>query len=254
MPRFALEHLSMKENKYNDTHFFNCYSRFPRSLHGLSAAGEWHELKKLLPDFKHKRVLDVGCGFGWHANYAIENGASYVLAVDISEKMLEVARLKTTSERIEYRCQAMEDMSFSAESFDIVLSSLALHYTNDFELLCQRIYSWLKPNGNFIFSVEHPIFTAQGSQEWVCGDDGKIECWPVDRYFEEGHRVANFLGEKVIKYHRTLTTYLMQLIHTGFTLTEVVEPMPDASLLEAVPGMKDELRRPMMLLVSAKKQ
>jgi len=84
------------------------------------------------------------------------------------------------------------------------------------------------------------------------GDDEKIECWPVDRYFEEGYRVAHFLGEKAVKYHRTLTTTLMQFIHIGFTLTEIVEPMPDASLLEAVSGMKDELRCSVMLLFSAK--
>ena len=29
-------------------------------------AGEWHVLKTILPDFTGKRVLDLGCGFGWH--------------------------------------------------------------------------------------------------------------------------------------------------------------------------------------------
>ena len=47
----------MKENKYDDPAFFDAYSRFPRSVEGLSAAGEWHALQKLLPDFRGKRVL-----------------------------------------------------------------------------------------------------------------------------------------------------------------------------------------------------
>ena len=56
----------------------------------------------------------------------------------------------------------------------------------------------------------------------------------------------------MVKYHKTLTTYLSNLLKTGFFLTAVVEPEPDPTMLE-LPGMKDELRRPMMLLVSAKK-
>ena len=81
----------MIENKYDDETFFAKYSAFPRSVHGLKAAGEWHELKKLLPDFAEKRVLDLGCGFGWHCFYAAEHGAKQVLGIDVSEKMLKTA-------------------------------------------------------------------------------------------------------------------------------------------------------------------
>ncbi len=56
-----------------------------------------------------------------------------------------------------------------------------------------------------------------------------------------------------MKYHKTLTTYLNTLLQTGFTVTGIVEPQPAEHLLDAVDGMRDELRRPMMLLVSAKK-
>ena len=34
-------------------------------LQGLAGAGEWETLRKLLPDFKDKRVLDLGCGYGY---------------------------------------------------------------------------------------------------------------------------------------------------------------------------------------------
>jgi len=56
----------MKQNKYDDKAFFQNYSKMARSVEGLDAAGEWHELQTLLPDLKDKRVLDLGCGFGWH--------------------------------------------------------------------------------------------------------------------------------------------------------------------------------------------
>ena len=73
----------MKENKYDDNIFFQKYSQMSRSQKGLAGAGEWETLKKMLPDFKGKRVLDLGCGYGWHCIYAMENGASSVVGVDI---------------------------------------------------------------------------------------------------------------------------------------------------------------------------
>lgn len=73
-----MEELRMKQNKYDDNIFFNKYSNMGRSEKGLEGAGEWHELKKMLPNFKNKRVLDLGCGFGWHCRFAIENGAKPV--------------------------------------------------------------------------------------------------------------------------------------------------------------------------------
>ena len=82
----------MKENKYDNSDFFSQYSQMSRSVEGLKGAGEWHVLQKMLPDFAGKRVLDLGCGFGWHCVYAIEHGATHVTGIDISEKMLEEAR------------------------------------------------------------------------------------------------------------------------------------------------------------------
>ena len=74
----------MKENKYDDEIFFNQYSQMSRSVDGLKGAGEWHVLQKMLPDFQGKRVLDLGCGFGWHCRYAVEHGASHVVGIDLS--------------------------------------------------------------------------------------------------------------------------------------------------------------------------
>ena len=55
----------MKENKYDDNIFFQKYSQMSRSQQGLAGAGEWETLRKLLPDFKDKHVLDLGCGYGY---------------------------------------------------------------------------------------------------------------------------------------------------------------------------------------------
>ena len=243
----------MKENHYDDAVFFEKYSRFPRSVQGLNAAGEWHELKKMLPGFCGKRVLDIGCGFGWHCAYAAQQGAKQVVGTDLSERMLQVAREKNASPVIAYERIAMEDLEFPSESFDVVLSSLALHYTPEYSQICEKAYRFLAPGGVFVFSVEHPVFTAYGSQDWIYDGKGNPDHWPVDRYFLEGERQAVFLGEPVKKYHRALTTYLSCLLEQGFTLEAVVEPQPDPRLLHTVEGMEEELRRPMMLLIRAKK-
>lgn len=243
----------MKENKYDNDNFFEKYSMFERSVHGISAAGEWHELQKMMPNFTGKRVLDIGCGFGWHCIYAAQNGAKTVLGTDISEKMLAVVQKKNIYKNVEYKQIAMEDLDFKKDSFDVVISSLALHYTPNFKDICARIAKCLTKGGDFIFSVEHPIFTSQGKQDWIYDKDGNAQYWPVDNYFTEGMRSSVFLGEQVVKYHKTLTTYLNTLIEMGFSITKVIEPQPQEHLLDSVPNMRNELRRPMMLLVSAKK-
>lgn len=244
----------MKENKYDDPKFFEKYSQMSRSIEGLNAAGEWATLKTLLPDFQGKTLLDLGCGYGWHCIYAAEQGAERIVGVDLSEKMLETARAKTTDDRITYQRCAMEDIEFEPESFDIVLSSLALHYVENFEIIVKKVHTILKPGGAFLFSAEHPVFTAYGTQDWYYDESGKILHFPVDHYYYEGKRTATFLGEEVVKYHKTLTTYLNGLLENGFEIRRIVEPQPTQEMIEAVEGMKDEMRRPMMLIVSAVKR
>lgn len=246
--------LKVKQNKYDDSIFFDKYSNMERSKKGLEGAGEWHELKKMLPDFQGKRVLDLGCGFGWHCRFAIENGAKSVVGVDISQKMLKEAKNKTKSQYIQYICMPIEDINFPDNSFDVVISSLAFHYIESFQDILSKINKCLSSGGDFVFSVEHPVFTAQGTQDWYYDNKGNPIHWPVDKYFTEGVRKSVFLGEEVIKYHKTLTTYLNDLIKAGFEITGIVEPRPAEGLLYTVHGMLDELRRPMMLLVSARKK
>jgi SAM-dependent methyltransferase len=242
----------MQENKYDNAAFFTKYSQMRRSLQGLEGAGEWRTLEAMLPDFSGKRVLDLGCGFGWHCQYAVEHGAASVVGVDLSERMLAVAKAKTSPE-ITYMRAPIENAAFARDSFDVVISSLAFHYLASFDDLLARVSAWLVRGGDLVFSVEHPIFTAQGSQDWCYDENGNIRHFPVDNYFDEGRRDTTFLGESVLKYHRTLTTYLHGLIQQGFAITGVVEPQPSETMLRTDAGMRDELRRPMMLIISARK-
>ncbi|WP_057891863.1 class I SAM-dependent methyltransferase [Companilactobacillus nantensis] len=243
----------MMKNIYDNKDFFEKYNQMNRSQKGLAGAGEWSTLQPMLPEFDGKDVLDLGCGYGWHDRYAVENGANSVIGVDMSEKMLGMARSKTATKKIIYMHDDITKVNFNQNQFDVVLSSLALHYVPSFDKVVQQVSGYLKLQGTFIFSVEHPIFTAQGREEWNYDNDGRIKDFPVDNYFYEGKRETDFLGETVVKYHKTLTTYLNGLLKNNFQITQVVEPMPPKNMMN-LPGMKDEMRRPMMLIVSAVNQ
>ena len=243
----------MKQNKYDDVNFFSAYEKMARSIKGLESAGEWHVLKEMIPELRNKIVLDLGCGFGWHCRYAREQQASSVIGVDISEKMLQKAREMTDDSTITYIQLPIEDIVFSDSQFDVVISSLAFHYVKSFEAICKKVYHYLKPGGSFVFSVEHPIFTSRNEQDWYYDDQGNRLHWAVDNYQSEGLRETTFLTENVIKYHKTFSSYINDLLNAGFSVREVKEPIPSEEMLKSNPTMKDELRRPMFLIISAEK-
>ena len=237
-------------NEYDNEKFFEEYAKMPRSKDGLSSAGEWRQLKPLFPQFQGKQVLDLGCGYGWHCKFAAEQGAAQVLGIDLSRKMIEEAKKRNTESRIEYRICGIEEYEYPANTWDCVVSNLALHYIENIDEIFQKIHQTLKPDGVFLFNIEHPIFTSGVGQDWVYTNEGKPQYWPIDNYFYPGERKTNFLGCDVTKQHHTLTQILMGLLNSGFELEVVEEAEPPKEMMN-IPGMKDELRRPMMLLVKA---
>lgn len=241
----------MPQNKYDDPAFFAAYGDMPRSQGGLDAALEWPVLRAMLPDLRGKRMLDLGCGFGWHCRYAREHGAASVLGIDLSERMLARAAAMTVDPAIEYRRAAIEELELPAHSFDVVLSSLALHYVERFDLVCRRMHHALVAGGSFVLSVEHPIFTARAEQDWWRDAAGAPLHWPVDDYQNEGLRRTGWLAPDVVKYHRTIATYLNDLLDAGFRIERLAEPSPPEWALAERPDLQDELRRPMFLLISA---
>ncbi|MCV9926097.1 class I SAM-dependent methyltransferase [Flavobacterium sp. LS1R49] len=243
----------MKQNKYDDKSFFENYGKMPRSVDGLNAAGEWYVLREMLPEFKDRNVLDLGCGYGWHCIYAKEQGAKNVVGVDLSEKMIQKAKENSKGLTIDYKQGAIEDIDFKPEEFDIVISSLAFHYVKDLETVFNKINQYLKKGGSFVFSMEHPVFTSRPEQDWFTDTDGNRLHWPIDNYQNEGIRYTQFLGHEVIKYHRTFETIVNTLIKANFTVKQISEPKPSTEILEKYPEMIDESRRPIFILISAVK-
>ncbi|WP_340678240.1 class I SAM-dependent methyltransferase [Paraglaciecola sp.] len=242
----------MKQNKYDDPVFFEAYSNMPRSTDGLTSAGEWEVFRSNLPELSGKKVLDLGCGYGWHCQYAVDQGAEAVVGIDLSEKMLRKARELTDKGNVTFEQCAIEDFDADEASFDVIFSSLALHYVEDLSSVFHKASKLLKSKGTLCYSIEHPVFTSNSSQDWYY-ENNKIQHWPLDNYFHEGERKTEFLGSEVIKYHRTIETHISTLLSEGFEIRSVLEPKPSDKMVEKM-GWYNELRRPMMLIITAVKK
>jgi ubiquinone/menaquinone biosynthesis C-methylase UbiE len=240
----------MTQNIYDDEEFFAGYSQLRRSVEGLDGAPEWPALRALLPDLRGRRVLDLGCGFGWFCRWARQQGAAQVLGIDISERMLARSRGATPDPAITYTKADMENLELQPNSFDVVYSSLALHYVNNLTGLMAQAYRSLVPGGVLVFSVEHPIFTATSWPNWSVDNAGR-KTWPVDSYLDEGPRSTDWLAKGVIKQHRTLATYINMLIQIGLVISHVEEWGPTEEQIAAEPNWVDERQRPPFLIVAA---
>jgi SAM-dependent methyltransferase len=242
------------QNIYDDPDFFAGYSRLERFGSGWTKAFEYPSFLALLPEVSGRRVLDLGCGAGQLAHHLAGRGASEVIGVDISERMLGLARVERSHPRLTYVHEAIEQATFAPERFDLVVSSLAIHYVADYRGLIQRIAGWLSPGGILVYSTEHPVYLTRASTEgWVRDATGQRLHWAIDAYAEEGLREEHWFKDGVQKYHRTLATLLNVLIDVGLSIERVEEPVPDESQLDRRPEWVHERRRPFCLLVRARK-
>ena len=243
--------MSTPQNIYDDPDFFAGYRDLRTNDSGLNGVLEMPALQALLPDLAGAHVLDLGCGFGDFARLARARGAASVTGVDISERMLRVAALRTQDPAIVYVHAAVEAYR-PARTFDVTVSSLALHYVEDYAGVVRWVFDALTPGGCFMFSVEHPMCTAH-PVGWVKDADGTKLHWLVDRYRDEGPRATRWFVDGVVKYHRTVETYVGALLAAGFALTHLGGPGPAPAALAARPDLVNENRRPPFLLLAARR-
>jgi SAM-dependent methyltransferase len=243
----------MAQNVYDRPDFFAAYGRLDRSVRGLEGAAEWPALRAMLPPMAGFRVLDLGCGFGWFCRWARREGAAEVLGLDLSERMLARAVGLTADEHIRYERADLDTVELPAAAFDLVFSSLALHYVADFERLAGQVFASLREGGRFVFSTEHPIFSAPSSPAWTTDRDGR-RVWPLDRYAVEGPRTTDWLAPGVVKHHRRIGTAVRSLLGAGFCLRDLVEWSPTEADLAAHPEWGEEVDRPMFLLLAVQRR
>lgn len=243
-----------RQNIFDNRIFFEGYQKIRENPANANVLFEIPALLSMLPDLSEKTVLDLGCGYGEHCKMFLERGAKKVVGIDISAKMLEVARKENRDPRIRYLHMAMEDIGQLTETFDVVVSSLAFHYVEDFTGTVANIYALLNPEGVFLFSQEHPLVTCHsGGNRWTKDANGEKIHMNLSNYGIEGERKTTWFVDNVAIYHRTFSHIVNTLIQSGFSIQEMAEPLPTEELLAKHPEQRDLFHKPDFLLVKAKK-
>ena len=193
----------------------------------------------LLPEVKGKTILDAGCGNGWYAQHHLEGGAD-VTVVDASEKMLENVQQRCKGKLKTVLWDLQTPLTWAESSnYDIVYSSLTLHYLFDWSTPIQEFYRVLRPNGRLLFSVHHPF------ADW--------RIFRIENYFETSH-IQDDWGFPVHFYRRPLQEIISPLITAGFVIDKLLEPKPTEDFLKADPdGFKKLSTSPLFLIIRCHK-
>ncbi|WP_088104203.1 class I SAM-dependent methyltransferase [Halalkalibacter urbisdiaboli] len=200
-------------------------------------------LFSLMGNVENKKVLDAGCGEGYLSRI-LSKSCAVVTAVDYSPRMIEIAKSRTPKDLlIDYSQGNCEDLNtLEDKSFDLIVSNMVIQDLANYEKAFQEMYRLLEDGGYFIFSILHPCFVTPESG-WEKTEDGRKLHWNVDKYFYEG-AYEQRLGdkEKMLLFHRTLTSYINTLIKIGFVLEGIVEPKPSIEMLQKYPSFEEDFR------------
>lgn len=243
------------QNIFDNEIFFEGYKALRNNDINYNDLLEQPAMAKFLPDLNGKAVLDLGCGYGHNCVDFVNNGAAKVTGIDISEKMLAVARSESSHERIEYINMSMTDISKLNQKYDFIYSSLAFHYVNDFDAFAKDMYSVLNNGGQLLFSQEHPIITAtvDGNGHFNKDENGNRVSYTFSNYNEQGERRIHWYVDGVVKYHRTFSGVINALAKAGFVIEEVCEPVPEDRAIKKLPTIVKEYIKPNFLIVKARK-
>ena len=243
------------QNVFNDETFFNGYTALRGNPLSANIIEEKPSLFAMLPDLNGLDILDLGCGYGENCYEFHKMGASSVFGIDIADKMLNVARAEHSADNITYINMAMEDISGLDMKFDLIISSLAIHYVRDFDKLVRDVNALLKDGGTFVFSQEHPINTApQPFLGWERDADGNVLYYKLMNYNISGRRTNNWIIDDIVKYHRKFADIINGLVMNGFKIAEVCEPLVSDEAIKADPSYIKNRHKPNFLIVKAVKQ
>jgi len=198
-------------------------------------------LRALLSDVAGLAVLDAGCAAGEHALWLEQHGAR-VTAIDVSDAMLAIARERLSEQSLVVYANLDERLPFEDGAFDLVVSSLTLHYTRDLQATLCEFARVLKPHGMLVFSTHHPMLAQSGERY--------AETFLIDETWD------GFGSEpvRVRWYHRSFQTISQSVIDAGFTIATVCEAKPDASIAEVNERAYRQMLRVPFLLMRATKR
>lgn len=202
-------------------------------------------LLRMLGDLPGQRVLDAGCGNGYLSRMLARHGAQ-VVGVEPGQSPFgfAVERETTAPQGIRYIQADLCAMPGLGAPFDAVVASMVLPAVPDWAGAMQACVRALKPDGLFVFTVNHPCFEQLWSNWRQHGE------YRTHRYLAE----YEIPGPSGVDFHRTISTYLNQAIRLGCHITEVAEPAlsPEATA-DGPQGIDAYVHLPNFLIVAARR-
>jgi ubiquinone/menaquinone biosynthesis C-methylase UbiE len=176
------------------------------------------------------KVADIGCGTGRHAVRLAAAGAK-VTAVDFSEGMLEKARTKPGTERVNFvQHDLAQPLPLPRAAFDRVLCCLVLDHVADLKTFFAELKRLCRPSGAVVISVIHPAMTLRGVQA---------------RFIDPGS------GRRIgpLSYVHQTSDYLMAAVRAGLELVHMSEYAPGPALAARSPRAVKYVGWPVLLLM-----
>lgn len=200
-------------------------------------------INNLPPDIQGRKALDAGCAAGWYTEQLLDKGAE-VVAVDVSPEMISSAK-RRAGDRADIFCIDLEDvLPFEEQSFDLILSSLTLHYLRSWEQTFSEFKRILKPGGTFLFSVHHPITDIKLLKEPHYYDTELI----IDQWNKEGKVYE-------VPFYRRPLQEILNTTLKYFSIEKVIEPEPTANFkVQSPEGYEKLMRSPQFLIIKAFKE
>ncbi len=235
---------------YDDERVFSNYAAHRSWAANPNRVMEEPALLEVLGDVHGTRVLDLGCGDGALGCMLLGAGCASYRGIDSSRRMVQQAEATLEGTAGEVVWGTMEEFSAPANSADLVVSRLALHYVEHIDPVLRACHDCLVHGGRLLFTVTHPVITCHDAH--TVGE--KRTNWVVDDYFVHDTRPRYWMGGHTVWYHRTIEDYVCALQRAGFRLTRLSECPPSEKLLAGEPEeYQRRLRVPLILLLASEK-
>ena len=206
---------------------------------------------EVLGPVKGLRILDLGCGEGRFCRILAQQGASYVLGVDLCKPLIAEAHKRRASDVEDYLIADIEDLGLESRAFDIAISYVSLVDVENLEGAIKASYRIIRNGGRFVACNLAPMATSSNSRV-TDPDDSRIAI-RVDHYFDESARIMPFRGHPLTNFHRTLATYVNNFLEAGYLLRKIREPKPDGQDVARHPGLANEFRAPSFVIFDLEK-
>jgi ubiquinone/menaquinone biosynthesis C-methylase UbiE len=184
---------------------------------------------KLIGKVNRKKILDLGCAFGDHAKILSKKGFKELVGMDLSVALIEFANHQKIRNAKFMVGDFSKALPFKSNYFDIVYSSLAIHYVKSIKKVFKEINRVLKKDGIFCLSTGHPIFNLiNQSKDGLIGvKTEKDKKQILGNYFDESSKLNNLGSLGWIKLHNyTVETLIKSALTNGFELLDYVDAKP----------------------------